>query len=60
MDWNAIYPGPEEPTAEQLSAYVSNPLWDELNCWIRQTYSLAPRYTYSRCSMVISPVKAPF
>ena len=23
MDWNAIYPGPEEPTAEQLSAYVS-------------------------------------
>ena len=25
MDWNAIYPGPEEPTAEQLSAYVSHP-----------------------------------
>ena len=51
MDWNAIYPGPEEPTAEQLSAYVSDPLWDELNRWICESYSLVPRYTYSRCSM---------
>ena len=24
MDWNAIYPRPEEPTPEQLSAYVSD------------------------------------
>ena len=51
MNWNAIYPGPEEPTAEQLSAYVSNPLWDELDRWIRKAYSLAPKYTYSRCAM---------
>ena len=51
MDWNAIYPGPEEPTAEQLSAYVSVPLWDELNHWICEVYSLAPQCTFSRCSM---------
>ena len=51
MDWNAIYPGPEAPTAEQLSAYVSDPLWDELNRWIGQAYSLTPIYAYSRCSM---------
>ena len=51
MDWNAIYPGPEEPTAEQLAAYVSNPLWDDLNRWICEAYSLAPKYTYSRCAM---------
>ena len=51
MDWNTIYPGPEEPTPEQLSAYVSDPLWDELNRWICEAYSLAPKYTYSCCSM---------
>lgn len=51
MDWNTIYPGPEEPTPEQLSAYVSDPLWDELNRWICEAYSLAPKYTYSRCAM---------
>ena len=47
MDWNAIYPGPEEPTAEQLSAYVSHPLWEPLNRWICEAYSLSPIYSYS-------------
>lgn len=51
MDWNAIYPGPEEPTAEQLSAYVSHPLWEPLNRWICEAYSLSPIYSYSSCSM---------
>ena len=51
MDWNAIYPGPEEPTAEQLSAYVSHPLWEPLNRWICEAYSLSPIYSYSNCSM---------
>ena len=51
MDWNAIYPGPEEPTAEQLSAYVSHPLWEPLNRWICEAYFLSPIYSYSSCSM---------
>ena len=51
MDWNAIYPGPEEPTAEQLSAYVSHPLLEPLNRWICEAYSLSPIYSYSSCSM---------
>lgn len=51
MDWNAIYPGPEEPTAEQLSAYVSHPLWEPLNRWICEAYSLSRIYSYSSCSM---------
>ena len=51
MDWNAIYPGPEEPTAEQLSAYVSHPMWEPLNRWICEAYSLSPIYSYSNCSM---------
>ena len=51
MDWNAIYPGPEEPTAEQLSAYVSHPMWEPLNRWICEAYSLSPIYSYSSCSM---------
>ena len=54
MDWNAIYPGPEEPTAEQLSAYVSHPLWEPLNRWICEAYSLSPIYSYSNCSMAVS------
>ena len=51
MDWNAIYPGPEEPTAEQLSAYVSHPMWEPLNRWICEAYSLSPICSYSSCSM---------
>lgn len=51
MDWNAIYPGPEEPTAEQPSAYVSHPMWEPLNRWICEAYSLSPIYSYSSCSM---------
>ena len=41
-DWNAISIGPEEPTAEQLSAYVSHPLWEPVNRWICEAYSLSP------------------
>ena len=55
MDWNAIYPGPEEPTAEQLSAYVSHPLWEPLNRWICEAYSLSRIYSYSMILFISMP-----
>lgn len=51
MDWNLLYPNNKQPTWEQVSDYIDNPLWSEFNNGIQAAYQVEPYMEYSRCSM---------
>lgn len=44
------YSKSNQPTAEQISGYVANPLWENLNEFLRSSYQAEQKYTYSGCS----------
>lgn len=42
MDWNLLYPNNKQPTWEQVSDYIDNPLWSEFNNNIQAAYQAEP------------------
>lgn len=48
--WNK-HDGTSEPSAEEICAYVNNPLWMQLCNYVEENYQVKPVYEYSRCSM---------
>lgn len=49
-DWSDLYPQPAQPTPEDISAFISNPIWEDLNAFLQTAYTAVPRYSYSKCS----------
>lgn len=43
--------GAKEPSMEAISAYVNNPLWDQLCKHVEEKYQIKPVFEYSRCTM---------
>ena len=52
MNWSELYPIDKEPTTEEISDYVGNDLWNQLDEYLKKEYSSKPKVEYSRCSMV--------
>lgn len=51
MEWSSLY-GPEHaPAFEEISSYINNPLWQELNDYLQAAYVVQPKLSYSRCSV---------
>jgi hypothetical protein len=50
MEWMQAYPQSNQPTAEQISDYIANPLWENLNGFLKFSYQVEPTYAYSGCS----------
>lgn len=50
MDWFETYGKDAEPTDEQISAFIHNPLWEGLNEHIQSTYAAKPKKSFSGCS----------
>ena len=50
MNWLEAYPKSQEPTLEQIEAYIASPLWNGLCNWAEGAYSIAPKVEYSTCS----------
>jgi len=50
MEWMQAYPKSNQPTAEQISDYIANPLWEGLNEFLKFSYQVEPTYAYSGCS----------
>jgi len=40
-----------EPSEEQMRAFVGSELWDELGGYLREKYGVKPKLTYSSCAM---------
>ena len=49
--WNEMFGQQNPPTFEQISEYVNNGLWEEINEYLQSTYKVSPKLTYSKCSM---------
>jgi hypothetical protein len=51
MQWSEHFDRGQEPSAQQIREFVSNPLWDRLTEYFQQTCHLQPQVCYSGCSM---------
>ncbi|WMC93910.1 DUF3788 domain-containing protein [Kineothrix sp. MB12-C1] len=50
MNWHEFYPKDNRPDLSAISAYINNPLWDELCSHLENSYGVSPTVEYSICS----------
>ena len=50
MDWSERYDASSRPTLEDISEFIGNDLWGDMNDFLRQTYGVQPQTAYSSCS----------
>ena len=50
MDWNQLYGPDSAPTEEQISDYIHNALWPDINAYLCRAYGVEPFLSYSGCS----------
>ncbi len=51
MNWNVLYDQSRPPAMDVISRFVNSGLWEKLNIFLRETYRIEPKLSYSRCSM---------
>ncbi|MGO3603251.1 MAG: DUF3788 domain-containing protein [Enterococcus malodoratus] len=51
MQWNELFNADQEPTEQQITEFISSPLWHDLANHLIQTYQVKPKSVYSGCSM---------
>lgn len=51
MDWWEKFPQSSQPTMQQIEQVLDNPLFMALCQHIEQSYGVAPKLTYSKCSL---------
>lgn len=51
MKWYNLYGPCNPPGLDNISEYVHNKLWQDLNRFLQNTYQIQPKLAYSRCSM---------
>jgi hypothetical protein len=51
MEWSHLYSQSSLPTFDNISRYVNNQLWQDLNGFLQNSYHIQPKLAYSRCSM---------
>lgn len=51
MQWYELFNAEQEPTEQQITDYISNPLWLELADYLTENYKVKPKIVYSGCSM---------
>lgn len=50
MNWTELFPRTTQPDMDEIGRALQNPLWEELNAHLQETYGVAPTITYSVCS----------
>lgn len=48
--WDLMYDYSIKPLSEQISNYVNNTLWEQMNDYLKETYGSKPEICYSKCS----------
>ena len=51
MQWHELFGREHEPSETQVKEYVNTPLFDELDVYIKQTFNVKPKLSYSGCNM---------
>lgn len=50
MTWMEAYPKSQQPTLQEIEAFIESPLWNGLCDWAESTYTIAPKVEHSTCS----------
>jgi len=50
MDWSQLFTSDETPTLHDMDVFIRNPLWADVNAYLRQAYAAAPKVSYSGCA----------
>ena len=50
MNWNQRYPKSQQPSLDEIAAYIDSPLWGDLCSWAETAYSITPKVEHSTCS----------
>ncbi len=50
MDWVDLFDADRQPTPAEIAGYIKNPLWEDLNGFLRANYQTEPTYSYSSCA----------
>jgi hypothetical protein len=50
MNWSETYNQNKQPKIKDIEKFINNPLWNELNKFIQNTYSVEPELSYSVCA----------
>lgn len=50
MEWINMYSPDNKPSPAEIREYISSPLWDEFNDFLKNGYGIQPDYSYSGCS----------
>ena len=50
MEWLKAFDQNTKPTSQQIGEFISNPLWEQLNEYIKNSYQVQPTFAYSSCS----------
>jgi len=48
--WNEIFSKQEQPTVEQIEAFVNSKLWNQIDCFLQQSFKSKPKIEHSGCS----------
>jgi len=51
MQWNELFNKDNQPSENQVKDYIGTPLWDDLDDYLKQTYNVKPKSSYSNCAM---------
>ena len=51
MQWNELFNSENEPSMKQVKDFVDNPLWNDLDDYLRKTYNVKPKLSHSNCAM---------
>ena len=51
MQWSELYTKENEPSESQIREFVSAPLWDDLDSFLKVEYKIKPKVSYSSCAM---------
>ena len=50
MGWVDAYGANKQPSQQEISAFIANPLWEDLNSFLAESYKVSPKYSYSICA----------
>lgn len=50
MNWNDIYNENNPPSIDNINKFIGNQLWGSLNSFLKDTYHIEPKLSYSKCS----------
>jgi len=50
MEWNVLYSKQEQPTIEQIEAFVNSELWQKLDRILQENFKTKPKLEHSSCS----------